>query len=119
MVGSLASTLSASLTAQMAGTSVSPQLTATLTLVDESGVPMANLTNLKCCWFDQVTPDLFQAPTDVSSTETTSGSGVFAFPIPNSTLTTGQTGWLVVTNSDGTEGQNPAHLAFAGPLDVT
>jgi len=92
--------------------------TATVTLVNESGTAQASLSSLKWAWFDSVTPDLFVAPTDKGSTEVTNGSGVLTVDIPNSTKTTGQVGWLIVTNSDGTTTQSPAHRAFSGPVAV-
>jgi hypothetical protein len=92
---------------------------ATVTLVDESGTPQASLSSLKWAWFDQITPDLFSAPTDQGLAEITDGSGVLVLDLPNSTKVSGQVGWLVVTNSDGTPTQSPAHRAFSGPVAVS
>jgi len=94
------------------------QLSATVNLVNASNAAQVSLTGLKWAWFDQVTPDLFVAPTDQGSTETTDGSGSLSVLIPNSAKTSGQIGWLVVTNSDGTTTQSPAHKAFSGPAAV-
>jgi hypothetical protein len=91
---------------------------ATVTLVNESGTPQTGLSSLKWCWFDEVTPNLFNAPTDQGSTETTDGSGVLTVSLPNSAKTAGQVGWLIVTNSDGSTTQSPAHKAFSGPVSV-
>jgi hypothetical protein len=104
--------------ADFAGTSVSAR-TATVTLVSESGTPQASLTNLKWAWFDEVTPDLFNAPTDQGAVESTDGSAVLIVELPNTTKTVGQIGWLIVTNSDGSTTQTPAHRAFSGPVAVT
>lgn len=92
---------------------------ATVTLVNESNAPQTGLSSLKWAWFDQVTPDLFVAPTDKGSAESTDGSGALTISMPNSTKTSGQIGWLVVTNSDGTTTQSPAHRAFSGPVAVS
>lgn len=91
----------------------------TITLVNESGTAQSGLSSLKWAWFDEVTPNLFNAPTDQGSAESTDGSGVLTIPLPNTTKTSGQTGWLIVTNSDGTTNQSPAHRAFSGPVAVS
>lgn len=92
---------------------------AEITLTSSTGSPQAGLTGLKWAWFDQVTPDLFVAPTDQGGAETTDGSGVLTITLSNTTKNVGETGWLVVTNSDGTTTQSPAHKAFAGPVQVS
>lgn len=92
--------------------------TATVQLVDTSNAPRASLTGLKWAWFDEVTPDLFNAPTDKGTGEVTDGSGVLVVDLPNTLKSSGQVGWLIVTNSDGTTTQSPAHKAFSGPVAV-
>lgn len=91
--------------------------TASVTLVNAGNSPQASLTGLKWAWFDGVTPDAFGAPTDQGTGEITDGSGILTVSIGNSTKTSGQVGWLVVTDSDG----NPAtvHKAFSGPVTVS
>lgn len=101
-----------------AGDATDPIPSITLTLTTNGTTPAASLSSLKWAWFDQVTPDLFSAPTDKGAIETTDGSGVLSISIPNSTKTSGQVGWLIVTDSDGTTTQNPAHKLFAGPVAV-
>lgn len=100
-------------------TLVSNTRTVTITLVTAANAAEANLSSLKWAWFDQVTPNLFAAPTDVGTAETTDANGVLTIPLPNTTKTAGQVGWLIVTNSDGTTNQNPAHKCFSGPCAVT
>lgn len=90
----------------------------TVTLVDSAGDPIVSETSLKWAWFDEVTPDLFAAPTDQGDAESTDASGVLTILIPNSVLEDGDTGWLIVTDSDGTTTQAPAHKAFSGPAEV-
>lgn len=90
--------------------------TVSVTLVSPAGAAAASLTNLKWAWFDQVTPDLFAAPTDKGAVELTDGAGVLTISLPNSVKTSGQIGWLIVTNSDGTTGT--IHKAFGGPVAV-
>ncbi len=107
----LEGTSSSGVTAQNANT-------ATVTLVNESNAAQSSLSSLKWAWFDEVRPDLFVAPTDQGSAETTDGSGVLTVDLPNSSRGSGQVGWLVVTNSDGTTTQSPAHRAFSGPVAV-
>lgn len=90
--------------------------TVTLALFTPSDAPAANLTSLRWAWFDQVTPDLFAAPTDKGSIESTDAVGTLAIALPNSQLAIGAVGWLIVTDSGG----NPAtlHSAFSGPVVV-
>ena len=93
-------------------------LTVTLTLTTDGSTPAASLTGLKWAFFDQATPDLFTAPSAKGAIETTNGSGVIVIPVPGTTLTPGQVGWLTVTDSNGTTTQSPAHKAFSGPVTV-
>lgn len=90
--------------------------TASVNLVNNSNVAQASLTGLKWAWFDGVTPDTFDAPTDQGVGEITDGSGVLTIDISNSSKTTGQIGWLIVTDSDGTTSM--VHKAFSGPVAV-
>lgn len=92
--------------------------TATISLVSPANAPRASLTGLKWAWFDQTTPDAFVAPTDQGTGEVTDGSGVLTVSLPNTLKTSGQAGWLIVTDSDGTTTQSPAHKAFSGPVTV-
>ncbi len=91
--------------------------TASVNLVNASNSAQASLTGLKWAWFDQTTPDAFTTPTDKGTGEITDGSGVLTVLIGNSGKTSGQAGWLIVTDSDG----NPAtvHKAFSGPVAVS
>ena len=89
-----------------------------INLTDEFGVPSANLTGLRWAFFDQATPDLFLAPVDQGTGETTDALGNLVIPIATN-LTIGEIGWLSVSDSDGTITQSPAHKAFAGPVEVS
>lgn len=88
--------------------------TVTLTLVDSTGAPRANLTGIKWSIFDQATPDAQAVAVDQGTGATTNGSGVLTLSV-FSTLAAGQNVWLTLSNSDGTTTQSPAALAFAGP----
>jgi hypothetical protein len=90
--------------------------TVRITLVDESEVPLANQLGLRWAWFDQSTPDQFSQPTDRGADGATDGFGVLSLAIGNSVLVSGETGWLIVTNSDGALGVQ--HMAFSGPVAV-
>ncbi|RYE73426.1 MAG: hypothetical protein EOO81_00555 [Oxalobacteraceae bacterium] len=89
--------------------------TASIDMVSTNGIPIDAGPTLKFAWFDQVTPDLFDAPTDTGTAVIGQG-GTVKVALANSTKTSGQVGWLVVTNSDG----NPetVHKAFSGPVKV-
>jgi hypothetical protein len=80
--------------------------------------PRVNLTGLLWAWFDQATPSSFVAPTDKGSTATTDAAGLMTLTLTGSTKTSGQVGWLIFSNSDGTVGQTPAEIAFSGPVAV-
>lgn len=95
-----------------------PVKTATITLVDINGAGVFNASSLKWAWFDSVTPDLFVAPVDQGTAESTDGSAVMVLELPHTTKTSGQIGWLIVTDSDGTVVQSPFHRAFSGPVAV-
>lgn len=91
----------------------------TLTLTTDGTTPAASLTGLKWAFFDQVTPNLFAAPVAQGAVESTDGSGGLVLDITGSALAPGAVGWLVITNSDGTTTQSPAHKLFAGPVTVS
>lgn len=93
-----------------------PAPTISVTLVDAEGAPAASVTGLKWAWFDEITPDQFGEPTDKGAAELTDGSGVLTISLPNSSKTSGQVGWLIVTNSNGTTAM--VHKAFSGPVEV-
>lgn len=88
-----------------------------LTLIDRSSDPQANLSNLKWAFFDQVSPDLLAAPVDKGALEATDASGVITIEIPNSTLTDGQTGFLIVSDTGGDAAVDSN--AFAAPVVVS
>lgn len=90
-----------------------------ITIVDSSGNPIPNLTNLKWAFFDQATPNLFVAPTQVGVTGTTDATGKFIVALTNTSLTVGGVGWLSISNSDGTTTQNPAAKGFGAPVVVS
>lgn len=90
----------------------------TLTLTTDGSTPAASLSSLKWAFFDEATPDGFTAPAAQGAVESTDGSGVLVLDITGSTLYDGDTGWLIVTDSDGTTTQSPAHKAFSGPVVV-
>jgi chitodextrinase len=87
-------------------------------LTTNGTAPAASLTNLKWAFFDQARPDLFTAPTCQGATELTDSSGVLEIDVSESTLAVGQTGWLLITDSDGTVFQNPPARAFSAPVQV-
>lgn len=89
----------------------------TLTLTTDGSTAAASLTGLKWAFFDAM-PGSFAAPVAQGTTETTNGSGSLVLDITGSALAPGATGWLIVTDSDGTTTQDPAGKAFSGPVVV-
>lgn len=92
--------------------------TVSIALTTNGSTAAANLSGLRWSFFDQATPDLFTAPSAKGSGETTDGSGLLVVDVSASSLAAGQTGWLIVTDSDGTTTQNPSARAFSGPAVV-
>jgi len=74
-----------------------------LTLVDNLGNPLASLTGIKWAWFDSADPNTFAAPTDKGNAEITDSSGLLDITLNSTTLTTGQTGTLVLFLGTGTD----------------
>jgi plastocyanin len=93
--------------------------TASVTLTLDGTSPAANLTGLKWAFFDQVNPGSFATPTAKGTSGTTNSSGVFTTSITGTALTVGATGWLMITNSDGTTTQSPACKSFCAPVTVS
>jgi hypothetical protein len=75
--------------------------TVTCTLVDVNGRALPNLADLSYAWFDEPDPANLSTPVVKGVTESTDGSGVIEVPISGSSLTSGQTGLLVLRSSDG------------------
>lgn len=93
--------------------------TVSLTLTTDGSTAAASLTGLRWAWWDQITPDVMASPpADMGVAETTDGSGVLTITV-RSTLSAAGVGWLMVTDSDGTTTQNPAHKLFSGPVAVS
>lgn len=94
---------------------------AEIPLVSTANSPQANKRNIKYAFFDQTTPDLFAAPVDKGGTygfgAVTGADGVLTIPLPNTTKTAGQTGSVVVSDSDGNTAT--VHKAFCGPVVVS
>lgn len=108
----LSKTASVGITATDGNRSVS------MVLTTDGTTPAANLSGLRWAWFDQATPDAMLAPTDKGTGESTDATGLLVIPLANTAKLSGETGWLIVTNSDGTTTQSPGAKAFSGPVQV-
>lgn len=71
------------------------------TLVDRVGTPLPNLIQLSWAWFDNADPSNFVSPTDKGNAETTDAAGLIEVAMPNSSLSSGQTGTLTIRSNDG------------------
>jgi hypothetical protein len=113
--GNISNLLTGNVTTIAAAPVATPK-TVTVLLDNGDLTPAASLSGLRWAWFDQVTPNLFAAPTDKGTAESTDANGQLVITLPNSQLPTGGIGWLVITDSAG----NPAaaHNAFSGPVAV-
>jgi len=93
--------------------------TVTLSLTSDGTTPAANLTGLKWAFFDQVNPGSFAAPTAQGTSGSTNSSGVFTVTVTGTTLSVGQVGWLLISDSDGTVSQAPPGKAFSAPVIIS
>lgn len=83
-----------------------------VTLTDANNDPIPSLSGLDWAWFDQLRPKDLAAPTDQGMGATTDASGVFSVTsLPNSTLTAGQQGRLIVADAAGND-------VASGPVTV-
>lgn len=89
-----------------------------LTLVDRNSTAQTGLTGLDYAFFEQPLPQNFVSPVVKGSTETTDGSGVIEIDVSASALNPGQTGFLIVSDTDGDAAQSPSSKAFAAPVVV-
>lgn len=99
--------------------SATPILTArtvTLTLTDRNGSARANLSGLKWAFFDANQPHQVGAPYTQGNSATTNASGVLSLSV-NTSLASGATGWLVISDSTGSA--SAASNAFSGPVTVS
>jgi hypothetical protein len=91
-----------------------------LTLVSETGAPLANLTGLKCYgWDTNVPADLATTlPVDYTAAGTTDANGLLRFERTNTTLIEGNVTLVLVTTATGSTSQSPAGRAFFGPAPL-
>ena len=75
----------------------------------------ANLSGLTFAWFDEASPDLFDAPTVVGTTESTDGSGVMSINLTGTSVAVGNTGFLLIYKAGATA---PDDIAFFGRMTV-
>lgn len=75
----------------------------------------ANLSGLTFAWFDEASPDLFDAPTVVGTTESTDGSGVMSINLTGTSVAVGNTGYLLIYKAGATA---PDDIAFFGRMTV-
>jgi lysophospholipase L1-like esterase len=89
--------------------------TVTLTLKDRTGTPRANLTGLKWAFFDQTTAAALIVNADSGASATTDANGTLTLTV-QTTLPSGGTGWLVLSDSAGSSAV--ASNAFSAPVTV-
>lgn len=93
--------------------------TITINLTDRNNTPRASLSSLKWAFWDYATPDLISAlPSAKGALESTDANGQCVLDVTGTTLSSGQTGWLILTNSTGAY-DNTSHLVFSGPVRIT
>lgn len=91
--------------------------TVSIPLVSQAGAVIANSTGLRWAFWESNAPGVMSlAPVSHGIAETTDGSGVLVISVITR-LASGATGWLTVTDSDGTVGMT--HKAFSGPVVVS
>jgi hypothetical protein len=89
-------------------------------LVNASGAPLTNQTGIRYAYWDATTPDAcVGSPLHSGTAETTDTNGYIEVLVPDSAKLNGETGFLVLSNTDGSVAQTPAASCFAGPVLVT
>lgn len=76
-------------------------VSATLTLVDGNQNALTNLTNIQYAFFDTTDLTNMTAPSVKGTAESTNASGLLEIILSTSTLTSGQTGTLIIKDSSG------------------
>ena len=84
--------------------------------LQSAGVPAANLSGLTWALFDKPTPGAPQAPVAKGSNAGTNAAGMLSLSLPGSALLAGGTGYLHVSDTNGTTSY--AARAFSGPVQV-
>jgi len=69
-------------------------------LTDRNGERRDNLTGIKWSWFDETTPNTFNAPPDQGSAETTAAAGIINITLTGTALVSGQAGRCALTTTD-------------------
>lgn len=97
-----------------------PATSVSLVLTLDGSTPWASQIALEWAFYDQAKPSLFTGPPVAKgSAGTTNGSGLFTANITGSTLAAGGTGYLIVSNTDGTVTQGTALRTFSAPAQVS
>ncbi len=94
-------------------------LSLSVTLTDLNNDAIPNLTGLKWAFWDDPIVNTQVAPTVTGTGATTDSSGVFTVSLAGSALGVGDTGWVEITDSDGTVSQSPIGKVAAGPVVVS
>jgi hypothetical protein len=88
-------------------------------LVNRNGVPQANLSGLSWAFFSVRRPSDIAGAPDASGTDfATDGSGAYSRAIVTSLLV-GTRGYLIVSNSNGTDADDANERAFARRQIIT
>ena len=94
--------------------------TISVTLTDASNNALASLSGLYWSWWDSVVFASQGSRTLGGTGATTDIAGVFSVTtLPGSTLTAGQTGWIEISDSDGTPANNATGRIAGGPVTVS
>ena len=70
-------------------------------LIDINSTAQASLTGLRWAWYDSTDENALGTPTDTGVNESTTAAGLLEIDLPNSALTAGQTGTLVIGDTTG------------------
>lgn len=101
----------------MASSPVATPAAISLPLTSDGTTPVGYLANLQYAWFDEALPQNFTAPKLKGNNGIIDG-GTFGLVLSGSALGAGQTGFLILTNTNGDAAQNPPALVFAGSVKV-
>lgn len=94
--------------------------TVTLPFVSPDGTVRSSVSGLKWAFYTSTNfPDfLLDPPASTGTDASLNAQGQLSITIEDTTMQSGETGWLIITNSDGTAEQDPPSLAFCAPVVV-
>lgn len=88
-------------------------------MVLENDSVCSNLNNLQFAWYDEPLLQNLSTPKVTGNTGSTDAQGLFELNLlPYTSLNVGDTGFLIVSNTNRTITQSPPHRSFSIPVKI-